>query len=130
MTKKELTCINCPLGCQLTVTYDENKLATNTLTLDDVDVQGNTCPRGLAYGKKEIVAPTRIVTSSIPVEGGCYAMASVKTAHDIPKGKIFSIMKEILATKITAPVKIGDVLIHDVADTGVDIVATRNVKKC
>ena len=103
MEVRELTCIGCPLGCQLTVTMGN----------DEIKVEGNTCPRGEAYAKKEVTNPTRIVTSTVRVEGGTIERAAVKTASDIPKGKIFDCMKEIRGVKVAAPVHIGDVIIAD-----------------
>ena len=117
MEKRELTCIGCPLGCQLTVHING----------DDITVEGNTCKRGASYAEKEVTAPTRIVTSSVQILGGEIARVSVKTAGDIPKEKIFDIMAEIRTVSVKAPVKIGDVMIHDCAGTGVDIIATKNV---
>lgn len=119
MEIRELTCIQCPMGCQLTVTVDDGK----------VTVTGNTCPRGAIYGEKEVTAPTRTVTSTVVVEGGELPRASVKTAFDIPKGMIFAIMDEIRAAKVPAPVTIGDVIIKNAAGTGVDVIATKSVKK-
>ena len=110
MEVRELTCIGCPLGCQLTVTMGN----------DEIKVEGNTCPRGEAYAKKEVTNPTRIVTSTVRV---------VKTASDIPKGKIFDCMKEIRAVKVAAPVHIGDVIIDDCAGTGIAVVASKNVER-
>ena len=76
---RELICINCPLGCGLTVTLKDAEV---------VKVEGNTCPKGEAYGKKEVTNPTRIVTSTVRVSGGVLPVVSVKTASDIPKEKI------------------------------------------
>ena len=117
--KHELTCIRCPIGCQLTVDVDG----------EDVSVTGNSCPRGAEYGKKEVTAPTRIVTSSVRVTGGVLPLVSVKTASDIPKEKIMEVMAEIRQCSAAAPVRTGDVLLRDVAGTGADIVATRTVKQ-
>ena len=117
MEIRELTCIQCPMGCQLTVTVDDGK----------VTVTGNTCPRGAIYGEKEVTAPTRTVTSTVIVNGGELARVSVKTASDIPKGKIADVIEAISAVTVSAPVRIGDVILADVAGTGVDMVATRNV---
>ena len=119
MEVRELTCIGCPLGCPLVVRIDG----------EQVTVEGNTCPRGAAYGQKEVTNPTRIVTSSVRVTGGELAVVSVKTREDIPKGKIFEIMQEIRATTVAAPVQIGDVIIPNCAATGVPVVATKNVGK-
>ena len=118
MEEKNLICINCPLGCPLTVTMEGGEVTT---------VEGNTCPRGDAYARKELTNPTRIVTSTVKVKGGRLAMASVKTANDIPKGKIFDCVKAIQNIELEAPVAIGQVVLADVCGTGVDIVATKNV---
>ena len=118
MKTDELICIGCPMGCMLSV-----------VTADDgtMTVSGNTCIKGEIYAKKELTNPTRIVTSSVKAEGGNHPVVSVKTESDIPKDKIFDCMREINAVKISAPVAIGDVVIRDVAGTGVNVIATKNI---
>lgn len=117
---KCITCIGCPLGCQITVTLDG---------LEVISVTGNTCKRGDVYARKEVTHPTRIITSIIRVNGGEIPMVSVKTESDVPKEKIFDIMNCINGVTVNAPVCIGDILIKDVASTGVNVVATKNVAK-
>ena len=94
------------------------------------NVTGNTCPRGADYAKKEVLSPTRIVTSSIRVNHGVIARVSVKTKSDIPKSKIFDVMEEIRSIRVEAPVAMGQVLIENCAGTGVDIIATKDVESC
>jgi len=118
MNTVNLICIGCPLGCPLTVEMEGNEVKS---------VSGNTCPRGDAYAKKELTNPTRIVTSTVRVAGGKLAMVSVKTESDIPKGKIFECVKALKDVEVIAPVKIGDVIVENVAGTGVNIIATKNV---
>ena len=118
MNTVNLICIGCPLGCPLTVEMEGNEVKS---------VSGNTCPRGAAYAKKELTNPTRIVTSTVRVAGGRLAMVSVKTESDIPKGKIFDCVKALKDVEVVAPVKIGDVIVKNVADTGVNVIATKNV---
>lgn len=118
MEKRELTCIGCPLGCSITVTME-----SGTVT----DVTGNTCKRGDDYARKEVTNPTRIVTSSVMVTGGKMTTVSCKTRSDIPKGKIFEVTQALRGVSVKAPVKIGDVVLANVADTGVDMIATKNV---
>ncbi|HIX37261.1 MAG TPA: DUF1667 domain-containing protein [Candidatus Blautia pullistercoris] len=115
---RELICINCPLGCGLTVTLKDG---------DVVKVEGNTCPKGEAYGKKEVTDPTRIVTSTVRVSGGVLPVVSVKTASDIPKEKIMDCANALKNVKIQAPVSIGDVVVEDVCGTGVSVIATKNI---
>ena len=113
----ELTCISCPLGCPLKVETDnEGKV---------LSVTGNTCKRGEDYGRREVTAPTRTVTSTVRLKGGSAPVVSVRTKGDVPKDKIFAVMEEIRGAVITAPVHIGDVVIPDIAGTGVDLIATR-----
>lgn len=119
MEEKNLTCIRCPMGCPLTVLMNGAEV---------INVSGNTCKRGEIYAKKEVVNPTRIVTSTVRVEGGSADMVSVKTKEDIPKGKIFECVEALKGVIVKAPVHIGDVIIPDVAGTGVPIVATKNVE--
>ncbi len=118
MDTRELICIGCPMGCRMTVNMDKGQVHS---------VSGNTCKRGDAYARKEVTNPTRIVTSTVRVEGGVLPVVSVKTREDIPKGKIFACMEALAKVTVQAPVAIGDVVLPDAAGTGVDVVATKNV---
>ena len=118
MERKELICIGCPLGCNLTVEMDGGQV---------VSVNGNTCKRGDDYARKELTDPRRIVTSTVPVAGGNLPVVSVKTASDIPKGKIRECLCALKGVTLTAPVQIGEVIVENVADTGVDVVATKSI---
>ena len=89
-----------------------------------LSVTGNTCRRGEEYGRKEVTAPTRTVTSTVRLTGGGSPVVSVRTSEDIPKGKIFDVMAAIRSASVAAPVHIGDVVIPDIAGTGVDLIAT------
>ena len=118
---RELTCIRCPMGCALTVELDDSGAVTS--------VSGNSCPRGAQYGRDEVTNPVRTVTTSMPVTGAERArMVSVKTQTDVPKGKVFDVIAALADLTAQAPVVIGDVLVHDVAGTGVDVVATSNAR--
>lgn len=117
MEKRTLTCIRCPRGCAITVTLDEGQIAS---------VTGNSCPRGDRYARDEVTHPVRTVTSTVPVTGSTSEKAvSVKTASDVPKDKVMDVMAALVGVTAKAPVEIGDVIVRDVAGTGVDIVATK-----
>ena len=118
MERKELICIGCPLGCNLTVEMDGGQV---------VSVNGNTCKRGDDYARKELTDPRRIVTSTVPVAGGNLPVVSVKTAADIPKQKTREFLCPLKGVTLTAPVQIGDVIVENVADTGVDVIATKSI---
>jgi CxxC motif-containing protein len=120
MTTRDLVCIGCPVGCQLLVKLEENEV---------IEVTGNTCKKGEEYGKKECTNPTRIVTSLVAVEGGIIDVVPIKTQNDVPKDKIFDCVKALKGLVVKAPINIGDVIIENIAGTGVNIVATKNIGK-
>ena len=119
MKISNLTCIGCPMGCPLIVKLEDTEV---------ISIEGYTCKRGAVYGKKEITNPTRIVTTTIRVSGGTEPVVSVKTKEDIPKDKIFACIRAMKEITVPAPVHIGDVILRDVAHTGVDMIATKNVE--
>ncbi len=113
----KMICINCPRGCEMEVEKSAD---------GNVAVSGNACARGAAYAKAEIVNPTRMVTGLVRV-AGMRKPLPVKTRVAVPKGKINDVLFALHQTTVQLPVKIGDVIIPDVASTGIDIVATANM---
>lgn len=122
MDIRNLICIGCPLGCPIKVTLNDSG--------EIEKVEGFTCPRGEAYARKEVTNPTRIVTSTVRVNGAVNGNVTVscKTKTDIPKGKIYDVIKDISNITVTAPVHIGDIIKPNVANTGVDMVATKEIR--
>lgn len=116
---KELVCIRCPIGCLMTVTHNPD---------GSLHVTGNSCKRGEEYAKKELTNPTRIVTSTVRIKGRNNQVLPVKTKEDIPKEKIRACMEALKQIEAEPPIYIGDVILSDVVGTGVDIVATKNIK--
>ncbi len=95
----------------------------------EMTVTGNNCPRGDVYARKELTDPTRIVTSIVNVTNGELPVVSVKTKEDIPKDKIDEIIKELKGVTVEAPVLIGETVLKDAAGTGVDVIATKNIRR-
>lgn len=113
--ERNLVCILCPRGCNLTA-----KQENGTWT-----VTGNTCPRGEKYAIDECTNPVRTVTSILRISNRDGIMVSVKTANPIAKGRMFEAMEIIRNATVKAPVRIGDVLLQNVC--GADIIATKNI---
>ena len=111
----DLTCIGCPLGCAVSVVKDGNSIE---------EITGYTCKRGLEYAKTEVLAPVRTVTSTVRVIGGKNPVVAVKTADPVPKDMIRNCMNVIYGIEVAAPVAIGDVICENIADTGIDLIAT------
>ena len=119
MTKREMVCVSCPMGCAITVELDDNN--------EVVSVTGNTCPRGDRYARQECTHPERMLTSTVKVEGGRLPVVPVKSASPIPKEMLFDAMKEVNKVTLKAPVHFGDVAVKNIFGTGIDIVATNEV---
>lgn len=112
---REMTCIVCPMGCNLTVELDGNKV---------VSVSGNTCKRGEIYSNNECTNPQRTVTSTVKCSNG--AVCAVKTDKTIPKEKMAECMAIINSVVCDLPIHVGDVIIEDVF--GSNVVATQNME--
>ncbi len=113
---KELICIICPRGCRLKVD-------------DNLNVTGNLCPRGIIYAKTEMTNPTRVITSTVKINSKNAVRLSVKTSQAVPKGKMFECMRELDKVMVEAPVHIGDVVLANICNTGVDIIATKDIEE-
>lgn len=118
--KRNLVCIVCPRGCRLTLVEDkENEKG--------YAVEGNICKRGVDYAIKEVTNPTRVITTTVVIENALLNRLPVKTLGEVPKGKIFECMEEINNARVSAPIKVGDVIIKDICNTGVDIVSSKTM---
>jgi len=112
-----LTCIVCPLGCELTVEKENGRV---------ISVSGNTCPRGEKYAIGECTNPVRTLTTTARVAGG--GLVSVKSDKPLPKGDLNEYMNIINQLNLAPPIHIGDILIKNINNTGIHIVATKNIK--
>jgi CxxC motif-containing protein len=116
----KIICITCPMGCTLEVTH-EGKTVTK--------LEGNSCKKGLKYAEAELTDPRRMVTSTVKVKGGVYPLVPVYTAAPIPKPLIFDLLAELRKVELKAPVKVGQVVLQNALSTGVDVLASRNLKE-
>ncbi len=110
--KRNLTCVECPIGCSIEVEV-ENGIA--------VSVKGNSCPRGKLYAENEVVCPKRVLTSTVRAKSG--EMIPVKTSAPVKRSELLNIMKVINAVHPALPLKIGDILVKDISD-GADLVVS------
>jgi CxxC motif-containing protein len=123
--ERKMVCISCPIGCRLTVTWEDES---------DVTVRGNRCAKGEAYAREEILAPKRVVTATVPVVSSRKAAQearrlSVKTSSPLLKEHIPALLDALYSMQVKEPVRCGDVLLRNFAGTGVDLVATRTLEE-
>ena len=112
-----LVCIQCPLGCHLTVEEKDGEII----------VTGNNCPRGAAYGKSEMTAPVRILTTTVAIDSADHHRLPVISSAPLPKGRIMDAVKALKETEVKVPVHRGDVIVKDILGLGVDILASRSI---
>jgi len=115
---RNLTCISCPVGCYLTVSIEEGKV---------MNVSGNRCKKGVVYAESECTTPLRVVTSTVKINNGFIRVVPVKTGKGIPKEKIFQCLKVLKDVQLEPPIKVGDVIVPNICETGVNVIATRSV---
>ena len=113
--ERNMTCILCPRGCAMTVRGEVGGL----------QVVGNSCPKGQEYAINECTNPVRTVTSTVRVSNREDTMVSVKTEQPVPKGKMMDVMAQLRSITVSAPVKIGDVVLTGVF--GTDIIVTKEI---
>jgi CxxC motif-containing protein len=114
----EIVCVVCPTSCLVVAEWNETEL---------LRIDRHQCKLAWDYIESEIFDPRRTVTTTLPVEGGRLPLVSVKTASPVPKDMVMDIMDDLADVVAQAPIKLGDVLVSNILDTGIDIVATRNV---
>ena len=115
---RNLICIGCPMGCALTVTICDGAVTA---------VEGNTCKRGDDYARREVIAPTRVVTTTVPVSNGSCPTVPVKTAGEVPKSLVLECARALRGVSVAAPIAAGDVVLRDILGTGVNIIAVADV---
>ena len=118
--EKKITCIICPIGCKILVRIDGARFEL---------VNGYKCRKGGEYVKNEALDPRRSLTTSVLVVNGEWPLVSVKSTRPVPKDKVFFVLKEIKKKTVNAPVNPGQIIIKNVVNIGIDIVATKSVKR-
>lgn len=116
--EQKITCIVCPVGCDITVRGSGDQIKS---------VEGCSCNRGIEYAKTEFTHPSRILTTTVKIDGGKEPLLPVRTKEPIPKELLLDCMDVIKKVRVQAPVNRYDVIIKNILNTGIDIVATATV---
>lgn len=111
-------CIGCPLGCRLEVDEDQGAI---------LEIRGYDCKKGKSYAEQEHVDPRRMFTGSVTITGAHWTRLPVKTTREVPRDQIQAVAAAVRGLRVTAPVRLGDVIVRDILGTGADLVATRDL---
>lgn len=115
---KEYICIICPNGCEIEALIEGTSV---------LKIEGAVCARGREYVEQELINPQRNIATSVLVEGGVLPLVSVRLTKPIPKNRIFDVMNEIKKIKLSAPVRINQIVMENVLNLNSDVIATKNV---
>ena len=118
MDEKNFICTACPMGCRLIVRMEGEEV---------VKVLGHRCRRGEAYGTQEATAPKRTLATTVRAMGGRHPLLPVYTATEVPKAKMAEVLTVLRELEVQCPVKMGDIVLQNVAGTGVDVIASRDM---
>lgn len=118
MQERYITCILCPRGCNLKVELDEGEI---------LSVKNNECEKGPRYANDEVYHPTRTLTTTVRIKGAKLPLLPVRTKGPIPKDKVFEAMSVLAGVEANAPITVGQVIYPNILDTGVDVIATRDM---
>ena len=115
---EKVICVTCPKGCTLEVTRDGNTVVSVV----------NGCKRGHEYAQQELTDPRRMVATSVRVKGGLHPLLPVYTSAPFPKPRISELLAILRNVEVDAPIKLDDIVLKNILDTGIDIQASRTVK--
>jgi CxxC motif-containing protein len=114
----EIICVACPHGCRLEATRKDGEIL----------ISNAGCKRGKEYAINEITDPRRMVATTVRIQHGIHPLLPVYTSEPFPKGRVTELLREIRKVEITAPVKMGQVVLKNALGTGIDVVASRDLK--
>lgn len=115
---KEIICVNCPKGCHVQVKIQQHNI---------ISITGNACDKGEAYAKEEITCPKRILTTTIRIHHALHRVLPIISDAPIPLEIMGQAMQEIKKIEIEAPVSVNQVIVPNILDTGVNIIASKTM---
>lgn len=115
----KLVCINCPRGCNLTVEEVNGQ----------IQVSGNSCPRGETYAINEMTNPLRTVTTTVKVVSKKHTRLPVITSSPVPKDKVMDVVRALKDVEVKAPIKLNDIVLKNIIGLDVDIIASKTINE-
>lgn len=120
----QFNCTTCPSECLLTVEVERD---VNGSVAAIHSVTGNRCPRGDKFAHQELTCPMRVLTTTVAVSGGDEALLPVRTAEAIPLALYAQAMDLIRGVVVDAPIRMGEVVLPNLLNTGIDLIASMDI---
>jgi CxxC motif-containing protein len=116
--KRQIICIACPLGCRMEVSIEGDRV---------IEVTGNQCKKGEEHAQQEVLFPGRILTTTVRAKDPAAPLLPVRSDKLIPKGKLEESMEVVARQTVSYPIRMGEVIVANILDTGVNIIASRSM---
>lgn len=113
---RDIICIQCPMACRIQLRIGSDGTVE--------EVTGFQCKEGKNYAPQEYRSPQRVLTTTVKTTSGKRPVLPVRSKEPIPKGKLFDCMRHIDDVKVQPPLKMGDVVVKNILNTGIDILCT------
>lgn len=120
----QFNCTTCPSECLLTVEVERD---ANGVVTAVRSVTGNSCPRGDKFAHQELTCPMRVLTTTVAVSGGDEALLPVRTAEAIPLTLHAQAMNLLRGAVVDAPIRMGDIVLPNLLNTGIDLIASMDI---
>lgn len=122
----QFNCTTCPTECLLTVEVEHD---ADGVVVEVRSVTGNSCPRGDNFAHQELTCPMRVLTTTVAVSGGDEALLPVRTAEAIPLELHAQAMELICSLVLDAPIHMGDIVLENLLDTNIDLIASMDINQ-
>lgn len=122
----QFNCTTCPSECFLTVEVERD---ADVAVVEVRSVTGNSCPRGDTLAHQELTCPMRVLTTTVAVSGGDEPLLPVRTAEAIPLALHAQAMDLIRGLVVNAPIRMGNVVLKDLLNTNIDLIASMDIDR-
>lgn len=116
--KRSITCIVCPLGCQMKLKVKNGKIE---------DIRGNKCHQGIEYARQEFYNPQRVLTTTVRLKDNRLPLLPVRTDKPIPKRILKECVRYLAKIEVKPPVKLGEVIVPNILNSGANVISTKEV---
>lgn len=114
--QREFICVTCPVGCTIRATVEGKRL---------LEIEGHACKRGIAFVQEELIAPKRMLTTTVRVRGGRLPLVPVRSSAPLPKELLFDVVAALRRITLEAPIEEHQVVLANALGSGVDIITSR-----
>ena len=112
----EITCIGCPLGCEVRLTVNERG--------EIIEFTGHECKIGKQYAEQEYKSPQRVLATTVRTAGSIRRLLPVRGDKPVPKDKLRQCVQFLANTEVQPQLRMGEVIVSNILGTGANVICT------